>query len=146
MSRGNCSVPASMKSPVPTYPFPGTLDDVLGFELLDLSAERVHARFPVEKRVTQPMGLVHGGAYAALAESMVSMATRAAVEEDGSFAVGQSNSTTFLRPVTAGSIHAEGVALHRGRTTWIWDVRFTDDDERLCAITRMTMAVRPQAG
>ena len=146
MSRANCSVPASMESPVPTYPFPGTLDDVLGFELLDLSAGRVHARFPVEKRVTQPMGLVHGGAYAALAESMVSMATGAAVEEDGSFAVGQSNSTTFLRPVTAGSIHAEGVALHRGRTTWIWDVRFTDDDERLCAITRMTMAVRPQAG
>jgi 1,4-dihydroxy-2-naphthoyl-CoA hydrolase len=139
-------VPASMESPVRTYPVPGTLDDVLGFELLDLSAERVQARFPVEKRVTQPMGLVHGGAYAALAESMVSMATHAAVEEDGSFAVGQSNSTTFLRPVTEGSVHAEGVALHRGRTTWIWDVRFTDDDERLCAITRLTMAVRPQSG
>ena len=130
-------MPASMESPVRTYPFPGTLDDVLGFELLDLSAERVQARFPVEKRVTQPMGLVHGGAYAALAESMVSMATHAAVE---------SNSTTFLRPVTEGSVHAEGVALHRGRTTWIWDVRFTDDDERLCAITRLTMAVRPQPG
>ena len=61
-------------------------------------------------------------------------------------AVGQSNSTHFLRPVTAGRVHAEGVALHRGRTTWIWDVRFTDDGERLCAITRMTMAVRPQDG
>ena len=95
--------------------------------------------------MTQPFGLVHGGAYAALAESMVSIATHSAVEQDGSFAVGQSNSTTFLRPVSAGSINAEGVALHRGRSTWIWDVRFTDDDDRLCAITRMTMAVRPQA-
>jgi 1,4-dihydroxy-2-naphthoyl-CoA hydrolase len=128
------------------YPLPGTLDDVLGFELLDVSPERVRARFAVEKRVTQPLGLVHGGAYAALAESMISVATHMAVEGDGMFAVGQSNSTSFLRPVTKGSVHAEGVTLHRGRTTWVWDVRFTDDDDRLCAITRMTMAVRPQAG
>jgi 1,4-dihydroxy-2-naphthoyl-CoA hydrolase len=135
-----------MDSPVRSYPVPGTLDDVLGFELLELSAERVRARFAVERHVTQPFGLVHGGAYAALAESMVSMATHTAVEGDGMLAVGQSNSTTFLRPVTAGSVHAEGVALHRGRTTWVWDVRFTDDDQRLCAISRMTMAVRPQTG
>jgi 1,4-dihydroxy-2-naphthoyl-CoA hydrolase len=139
-------VPAPMEPQVPPYPVPGTLDDILGFELLDVSAERVRARFAVEKHVTQPFGLVHGGAYAALAESMVSIATHTAVEADGRFAVGQSNSTTFLRPVTAGSVHAEGVALHRGRTTWIWDVSFRDDDDRLCAVTRMTMAVRPQAG
>lgn len=137
---------ALMDSPVRSYPAPGTLDDVLGFELLELSAERVRAQFAVERHVTQPFGLVHGGAYAALAESMVSMATLTAVEGDGMLAVGQSNSTTFLRPVTAGSVHAEGVPLHRGRTTWVWDVRFTDDDERLCAISRMTMAVRPQTG
>jgi 1,4-dihydroxy-2-naphthoyl-CoA hydrolase len=135
-----------MVSPVRTYPVPGTLDDVLGFELLEVGAEVVRARFAVERRVTQPFGLVHGGAYAALAESMVSIATLTAVEGDGLLAVGQSNSTTFLRPITAGSVHAEGVPLHRGRTTWVWDVRFTDDDERLCAITRMTMAVRPQTG
>jgi 1,4-dihydroxy-2-naphthoyl-CoA hydrolase len=135
-----------MDSPVRSYPAPGTLDDVLGFELLELSAERVRAQFAVERQVTQPFGLVHGGAYAALAESMVSMATLTAVEGDGMLAVGQSNSTTFVRPVTAGSVHAEGVPLHRGRTTWVWDVRFTDDDERLCAISRMTMAVRPQTG
>jgi 1,4-dihydroxy-2-naphthoyl-CoA hydrolase len=135
-----------MDSPVRSYPAPGTLDDVLGFELLELSAERVRAQFAVERHVTQPFGLVHGGAYAALAESMVSMATLTAIEGDGMLAVGQSNSTTFLRPVTAGSVHAEGVPLHRGRTTWVWDVRFTDDDERLCAISRMTMAVRPQTG
>ena len=135
-----------MDSPVRSYPTPGTLDDVLGFELLELSAERVRAQFAVERHVTQPFGLVHGGAYAALAESMVSMATHTAVEGDGMLAVGQSNSTTFLRPVTAGSVHAEGVPLHRGRTTWVWDVRFMDDDERLCAISRMTMAVRPQTG
>ena len=131
-----------MDSPVRTYPVPGTLDDVLGFELIEATPERCRARFAVEQRVQQPMGLVHGGAYAALAESLVSVTTHVAVEGDGRFAVGMSNSTTFLRPITAGHVNAEGVPLHRGRTTWVWDVSFTDDDGRLCAISRMTMAVR----
>ena len=125
-----------------TYPAPGTLDDILGFELLEASPERCRGRFAAEGRVQQPIGLVHGGAYAALAESMVSVATHRAVRENGSIAVGQSNSTTFLRPITSGHVNAEGRPLHRGRTTWVWDVTFTDDEGRVCALTRMTMAVR----
>lgn len=128
-----------------TYPAAGTLDDVLGFELLDASPQGCRARFAVEERVKQPMGLVHGGAYAALAESMVSTATALAVHENGEFAVGQSNHTSFLRPATEGTVHAEGRPIHRGRTSWVWDVTFSDDAGRLCAITRVTMAVRPQA-
>ena len=92
-----------MDSPVETYPAPGTLDDVLGFELLEAAPERCRARFAVEKRVQQPLGLVHGGAYAALAESMVSATTHLAVPGDGNFAVGQSNATHFFRPATEGS-------------------------------------------
>jgi len=57
--------------------------------------------------------------------------------------MGQSNSTSFLRPVTAGVVHAQARRRHRGRTTWVWDVDFTDDDGRLCATSRVTMAVRP---
>jgi 1,4-dihydroxy-2-naphthoyl-CoA hydrolase len=122
---------------------PGTLDNLLGFEFLESSAESCRARFPVEDRVRQPFGLVHGGAYAALAETMVSLATHAAVSENGDFAVGQSNHTSFLRAVTDGSILAEGRPRHRGRTSWVWDVDFTDDAGRLCAISRVTLAVRP---
>ena len=133
-----------MDAPVESFPSPGTLDDVLGFELVEASAERCRARFAVEKRVQQPLGLVHGGAYAALAESMTSATTFLAVSGDGNIAVGQSNHTTFLRPATQGSVHADAQPLHRGRTTWVWDVRFTDDQDRLCAITRVTIAVRPQ--
>ena len=135
-----------MRAPVDpqaeSYPAPGTLDDVLGFELLEAGAERCRARFAVEERVQQPMGLVHGGAYAALAESLVSVTTYRAVRDSGSYAVGQSNQTTFLRPVTSGSVHAEGRPLHSGRTSWVWDVTFTDDEGRVCAVTRVTMAVR----
>ena len=135
-------MPAGVDSPVETYPVPGTLDDVLGFELLEASPERCRARFAAEKRVQQPLGLVHGGAYAALAESMVSATTHRAVMGDGNFAVGQSNNTSFFRPATAGFVHAEGMPIHRGRTSWVWDVRFTDDDDRLCAVSRVTIAVR----
>jgi 1,4-dihydroxy-2-naphthoyl-CoA hydrolase len=125
------------------YPAPGTLDEVLGFELLEASGERCRARCAAERRVQQPMGLVHGGTYAALAETMVSWATVVAVGPDGDFAVGMSNSTTFLRPVTSGHVHAEGTPRHRGRTTWVWDVEFTDDEGRTCALSRVTLAVRP---
>ena len=134
-----------MHPPVRTYPAPGTLDDVLGFELLEADPDRCRARFAAEKRVQQPLGLVHGGAYAALAESMVSATTHLAVEADGNLAVGQSNSTSFFRPATEGTVHAEGTPIHRGRTSWVWDVRFTDDDDRLLAVSRVTIAVRPAA-
>ncbi len=122
----------------------GTLDQVLGFEFLEMGPELARASVPVEDRVCQPFGLVHGGTYAALAETLVSGATHLAVSQEGNFAVGQSNHTTFLRPVTAGTIHAQARARHRGRTTWVWDVDFTDDDGKLCAIARVTMAVRSQ--
>jgi 1,4-dihydroxy-2-naphthoyl-CoA hydrolase len=68
------------------------------------------------------------------------------VRENGMTAMGMSNLTSFLRPITAGTIHAEARARHRGRTTWIWEVEFTDDDGRLCALSRVTVAVRPRPG
>ena len=125
------------------YPQPGGLDDVLGFEIFQADAEGCRGRFTVEQRVKQPYGLVHGGAYAALAESMASFATALSVLERGNIAVGMSNSTTFLRPVTEGHVDAAGTPLHRGRTTWGWDVRFTDAGGRVCALSRVTLAVRP---
>ncbi len=80
-----------------------------------------------------------------MAEAMASLATAVTVLEHGSVAMGLSNSTSFLRPITAGTVHAHATRLHRGRTTWVWDVRFSDDADRLCAVTRMTIAVRPRA-
>jgi 1,4-dihydroxy-2-naphthoyl-CoA hydrolase len=139
-------VRAPVNPQVETYPAAGTLDDILGFELIEASPERCRARFAAEPRVQQPMGLVHGGAIAALAESLASVTTYRAVKENGSFAVGQANHTTFLRPITGRHVNAEGTPLHRGRTTWVWDVTFTDDDGRVCAVSRVTMAVRSAEG
>lgn len=121
-----------------------TLHSVLGIELTEHGDGFVKGQVPVADRVKQELGLVHGGVYAAMAESMASLATALAVLPDGEMAVGLSNSTSFLRPVTEGVVHAHGTRLHRGRTTWVWDVRFSDDADRTCAVTRMTIAVRPR--
>ncbi len=59
--------------------------------------------------------------------------------------MGLSNQTSFLRPITQGTIHAKAIRRHRGRTTWVWEVEVTDDEGRLCVLTRMTVAVRAPA-
>jgi len=118
-------------------------DRLYGLELLDVDEQQVTARVCVREEIKQPAGLVHGGVYASIAESMASLATALAVLPDGETAMGLSNATSFLRPITDGFVHAQATRLHRGRTTWVWDVRFTDDAGRACAVTRMTIAVRP---
>jgi uncharacterized protein (TIGR00369 family) len=118
-------------------------DRLYGLELLEYGEEHVSAQVRVRDELKQPAGLVHGGVYASIAESLASLATAVAVLPLGETAMGLSNSTSFLRPITEGVIHAEATRVHRGRTTWVWDVRFTDDAGRTCAITRMTIAVRP---
>ncbi len=120
-----------------------SLDGTLGFEAIEIGPERARGRVEVEDRIRQPFGLVHGGVYAALSESLVSRATFEAVNRDGMIAVGLSNDTSFIRPVMSGAVHAEARRRHRGRTTWLWEVELTDDDGRLCALSRVTMAVRP---
>lgn len=114
-----------------------------GLELLECSEREVRARVLVVEHHKQPAGLVHGGVYAAIAESIASLATGMTVLDEGDVAMGMSNETKFLRPITQGTIHAHAMRVHRGRTTWLWDVTFSDDDERVCALTRMTIAVRP---
>ena len=118
-------------------------DRLYGLELLEYSDTDVRAQVTVREELKQPAGLLHGGLYAAIAESMASLATAIAVAAEGDTAMGMSNNTSFLRPITAGVVHAQATRLHRGRTTWVWDVRFSDDAGRTCAVTRMTIAVRP---
>jgi uncharacterized protein (TIGR00369 family) len=117
-------------------------DSLYGLELLESEGERLTARVPVRPEVCQPYGLVHGGVYASIAETLASLGTAMAVAGEGKQAVGLANATSFMRPVTEGHINATAVPLHRGRSTWVWDVECSDDAGRRCAMTRMTIAVR----
>jgi uncharacterized protein (TIGR00369 family) len=120
----------------------GTFDSLVGLVVDTLEDGVVTAHVDVRDDLKQPMGLVHGGVYASIAESITSMATHFGVMEDGKSAQGLSNQTSFLRPILGGTIHAVARRRHKGRTTWLWEVEITDDQERLCALVRMTIAVR----
>lgn len=124
-----------------TLRFPG-FDRVYGLEVLDVDPARARAQVQVRDELKQPLGLVHGGVFAAIAESLASIATAMAVRDEHRIAMGLSNQTSFLRPITEGTIHAVAVAKHRGRTTWVWEVEMSDDSGRLCVLSRMTVAVR----
>ena len=117
---------------------------LIGLEILESSPEHVRARVEVSDSIRQPVGVVHGGVYAVIAETICSRATLHAVWDDGQVAMGQANSATFLRPISEGHVNAEARVRHRGRTTWIWDCELSDDEGRLCAMVRMTIAVRPR--
>jgi len=126
-----------------TAPGRDGLGELIGLEYLDAGPEEVQARLEVTDHVRQPVGLVHGGVFASMAESMCSAATWLGVKDEGMAAMGQSNSATFIRPITEGRVNATARRRHKGRTTWVWDVEISDDDGRLCALVRMTVAVRP---
>jgi 1,4-dihydroxy-2-naphthoyl-CoA hydrolase len=115
----------------------------LGIEYGEDGPEGATATIAVGDHLLQPNGVVHGGVHASLAESVCSRATYLAVRDDGMIALGQSNNATFIRPISEGHINARATVRHRGRTTWIWDCELSDDDGRLCALVRMTVAVRP---
>jgi 1,4-dihydroxy-2-naphthoyl-CoA hydrolase len=131
-----------MASFEPVVPLDRSFDALYGLEVLEVSEDNVRAQVRVRDEIKQPMGLVHGGIYAAIAESITSTATALAVIPEGRMAQGMSNQTSFLRPITHGTIHAEARRRHRGRTTWVWEVEITDDEGRLCSLVRMTIAVR----
>jgi uncharacterized protein (TIGR00369 family) len=137
----------SSKASTEAFPAIIPLEDsfigVLGL-IVDPPSEIGHltGQLPVVARICQPMGIVHGGVYAAISETLASMGTAAAVRPSGGTALGMANNTSFLRPIGAGTIHAEATAFHRGRTSWLWDVEMRDDDGRVCATSRVTIAVR----
>jgi 1,4-dihydroxy-2-naphthoyl-CoA hydrolase len=118
-------------------------DATIGF-VIDESDEigRCAGHLAVTPRVCQPMGIVHGGVYAAIAETLASHGTARGVLANGKVPLGMSNNTSFLRPVSEGSVRGVGTAVHRGGTTWVWDVEMRDDLDRLCAVSRVTIAVR----
>ncbi len=123
---------------------PSGFAELIGVEWIDLEdPANARARIAVTADHLQPYGVVHGGVYAALAESLASAATHTAVRHEGKVAIGQANDTSFLRPVTEGHLNAVARRRHGGATTWVWDVEILDDAERLCALVRMTVAVRP---
>jgi uncharacterized protein (TIGR00369 family) len=103
-------------------------------EITERGDGEVRARVPVTDSLKQPLGLVHGGVFASIADALAVGATDGALRA-------LSNQASFLRPVTGGAIHATARRRHQGRTTAVWEVDIADDAGRLCALVRVTVAV-----
>ncbi len=119
-------------------------DALYGLVLTEVGEERMCGQVAVTDDLKQGLGLVHGGVHAAIAESLASWGTMAA--NQGKLASGLSNQTSFLRPVTDGTIHAIAIRKHGGRTTSVWEVELYDDQRRLCVLSRVTVAIREPRG
>ena len=128
--------------PAGILPLERTLDGVIGLELVELGEDVVRGRLKVEDRIRQGYGIVHGGAMTAIAESLTSVGTARGVMKDGKIAMGQEINASFMRPITTGHVNALCRVRRRGRTAWNWEVEISDDDGRLCALLRATIAVR----
>jgi 1,4-dihydroxy-2-naphthoyl-CoA hydrolase len=120
-----------------------TFDGFLGLDWLELTDEFVSVRFAVRDNLKQPWGLIHGGVYSAVAESLASIATFNAVWRDGKTGSGLSNCASFLRPITEGTVHVTARVRSRDDREWLWGLEFKDDAGRLCALVDVTIAVRP---
>src|SRR5437867_11184543 len=116
------------------------LAERLGIEWIEISGERVVAKMPVQGNV-QPYGILHGGATAALCETVASVGTAVQVEAEKRV-TGIELNINHLRAVTQGHVTATGTPLHVGRTTSVWDMRVHDDEGRLVACSRLTLAIR----
>jgi uncharacterized protein (TIGR00369 family) len=113
----------------------GGFERALGLQILSASSERVEAELVIDDRHRQPFGLVHGGVYASIVETLGSIGAWLA---GGSHTVvGVDNHTSFLRAAREGTLHAVAVPVHDGRRTKLWEVQIHDEQARLLATGRL---------
>ncbi len=125
-----------MNVPEPTIPprFTAPFDSEIGLQFLELSPDGARAQLEVTPKLLQPMGLVHGGVYCSMVESMASVSAYTwLATRGGGNVVGVNNNTDFLRSIGSGLVHGRTEPIHRGRRQQLWLVIITDDDDRLIA-------------
>lgn len=124
----------------------GTLASVLGIEFVEIGDDYLAATMPVDDRTRQPYGLLHGGATAALAETLGSVGGIFCVDLSESVVVGLEINANHIRSVRDGVVRGTAWPLHLGRTTQVWRIRVEDLEGQLVSACRLTLAVRPSEG
>jgi 1,4-dihydroxy-2-naphthoyl-CoA hydrolase len=126
----------------------GLLASHLGIEFTEFGPDFLRGRMPVEPRVHQPMGYLHGGASVALAETLGSVAANYVVDSSRQRCMGQEINANHLRPVAEGMVIGTARPYHLGARSQVWSIEIRDPRERLVCISRLTVAVldwRPDA-
>ena len=124
----------------------GTMGEHLGIEWVELGADFIKARMPVDHRTKQPYGLLHGGASVALAETLGSVGAALSVDPARYIAVGMEINANHIRSVRDGFVTGTTRPVHRGATTQVWEIRIEDERGKLVCISRLTVAIRKITG
>ncbi len=113
----------------------------LGIEMTEIGSNYMTAKMPVDHRTIQRIGIMHGGASLALAETVGSIAASYCIDRDNYFIVGQEINANHIRSVREGFVHAKATPLHLGKSSQVWDIKITNDADKLVCVSRFTVAV-----
>jgi uncharacterized protein (TIGR00369 family) len=113
----------------------------LGIEIVEIGSDSMTARMPVDHRTIQRIGILHGGASLALAETVGSIAASYCIDRENLYIVGQEINANHIRPVREGYVYATARPLHLGRTSQVWDIRIRNGEDKLVCVSRFTVAV-----
>lgn len=118
-----------------------TLAEALGIEVVAIGQDSVTLRMPVDHRTHQPMGILHGGASVALAETAGSIAANGTIDHQSQMCVGMEINANHLRPVRSGFVTGVAQPIHLGKSTQVWEIKISDDNGKLVCVSRLTIAV-----
>ncbi|MHB1922641.1 MAG: hotdog fold thioesterase [Chitinophagaceae bacterium] len=118
-----------------------TMNDLLGIEFTEIGKDYLRAKMPVNDKTRQAYGILHGGASAALAETLGSIASSLVLNPDTHYCVGMEINANHIRSVSEGYVHGIASPLHLGRQSHVWDIRIADDQGKLVCVSRLTVAI-----
>ena len=119
-----------------------TLLGALGIEMLEMTKEKVTAKMPVDSRTHQPYGILHGGASAALAETVASVGSYLIAKENNSIAVGVDLNITHLKSKRHGWVTGIATPIKIGRSLHVWSVQIVDEEHELIATAKLTTMIK----
>lgn len=123
-----------------------TMGHHLGFEWVELGPNFISMRMPVDERTKQPFGILHGGASCALAETVGSLAASYTLNPENQICVGLDINANHLKAVRSGFVTGKAMPIHIGKSTQVWEIRITNDNNDLVCISRLTMAILNKSG
>lgn len=127
----------------------GTMGGAIGIEFTEIGTDHLRATMPVDERTIQPYGLLHGGASAALAETLGSVASAMVIDPETHICVGIAINANHLRSAREGYVHGVASPLHLGSRTHVWEIKIYNDEHQLICASRLTVAIlekREKAG
>lgn len=121
-----------------------TMVETLGIRITELGDDFLCGTMPVDHRTVQPYGILHGGASVSLAETLGSVAAHLVVDNSKFYTVGMEINANHIRPATSGQVTGTAKPIHIGKSSQVWSIEITDEENKLVCISRITMAVVPK--